>query len=87
METIHNRDIFEGTWEEIARHADRFRGKRLRVEVLENGQDATEDAALPFHATATPEERARAILAWGRSHAPRNAPPLSNEAISRESIY
>ena len=81
------RQIVEGTWEEIARQADRFAGKLLRVEVLENGQETVESLAPPFYATATPEERAQAILEWGRSHAPRNAPPLSDEAISRESIY
>jgi hypothetical protein len=32
--------VWEGTWEEIAQHADRLAGKRLRVEVLENGHEA-----------------------------------------------
>jgi len=26
--------VFEGTWEELAAHADQFKGKRLRVMVL-----------------------------------------------------
>jgi hypothetical protein len=86
-EMSSSRQILEGTWEEIAQQADRLAGKRVRVEVLENGQADAGSAALPFYATATPEERAQAILEWGRSHAPRDAPPLSDEAISRESIY
>jgi hypothetical protein len=79
--------IIEGTWEEIARQADLLAGKRLRVEVLENGHETLETARLAFYATATPQERAQAFVEWARSHKPRNAPPLSDEAISRESIY
>ena len=40
----------------------------------------------PFYETATPEERAKAYREWAESH-PHNNPILSNEAISRESIY
>ena len=58
-----------------------------KVEVLENGQAELAIPEPPFYATASPEERAQAILDWGRSHRPRNAPPLSDEAIRRESIY
>ncbi len=36
--------------------------------------------------TASAEERAAAFEAWARSHAPF-APPLSDSAVSRESIY
>jgi hypothetical protein len=84
---IETRRILEGTWEEIAREGERLAGKRVRLEVLENGGENADEAALPFYATATPEERAQAFIEWGRSHAPSNAPPLSDEAISRESIY
>ena len=79
--------VFEGTWEEVARQADRFAGRHVRLVVVENDQEEVTGAAPPFYATATPEERAQAVLEWGRSHAPRNAPALSDEAISRESIY
>jgi len=79
--------VLEGTSEEIAQQADRLSGKRVRVMVLENGQGAAEGETLPFYATASPEERARAVVEWGHSHKARNAPPLSDEAISRESIY
>lgn len=34
----------------------------------------------------TPQERARAFRAWAESHSD-NSPLLSDEAISRESIY
>ncbi|MEB3277614.1 MAG: hypothetical protein VKK42_01665 [Lyngbya sp.] len=34
----------------------------------------------------TPEERAKAFREWAESH-PRNSPRLSDEAVSRESIY
>lgn len=40
----------------------------------------------PFFETATPEERARAAEEWANRHR-SSAPPLSDEAISRESIY
>lgn len=44
------------------------------------------DENRPFYETATPEERARAFVAWASSHAP-NTSLLSEEAISRQSIY
>lgn len=81
-----SREILEGTWEQINRQAGLLAGKWLRVEVVDNGREP-EGGPAPFHATATPEEQAQAILEWGYSHPPRNAPPLSDEAISRESIY
>ena len=76
-----SRNIFEGTWEQINRHADRLAGKWLRVEIVDSAALPTIDAA------TSPEARAQAILDWGYGHAPRSAPPLSDEAISRESIY
>lgn len=36
---------------------------------------------------ATPKERSRAFREWVESHTGLNAPLLSDEAISRESIY
>lgn len=39
-----------------------------------------------FYQTATPEEWSRAWRAWAASHEPQS-PGLSNEAISRDSIY
>ena len=78
--------VFEGTWEEVSMQGDQLAGKRVRLVVVDDGERETARASLPFYATATPEERAQAILKWGRDHTPRNAPPLSDEAISRESI-
>jgi hypothetical protein len=40
----------------------------------------------PFWETATPRERAEAFLAWARQKRPPT-PPLSDKAISRDSIY
>lgn len=39
-----------------------------------------------FFEVATPEERAKAVEEWA-SHNRSSAPPLSDEAISRNSIY
>jgi len=44
-----------------------------------------EDKALPFWATATPEEQAEDLRQWVASH--KDGPGLSDEALSRESIY
>ncbi|MEG4443658.1 hypothetical protein QUB47_14150 [Microcoleus sp. AT9_B5] len=41
----------------------------------------------PFHETATPTEWSIAFLEWINSHRTLNLPILSDEAISRESIY
>ncbi len=84
--------VLEGTWEEIQRQGEHLAGKRLRVHVLENGLggetgpgDETHPSQ-PFYATATPAERARAFREWAESHS-RETPVLSDDAISRESIY
>ncbi len=79
-------NVLEGTWEQINLQAGRLAGRCLRVEVVANGRDS-EGQPLPFHATASPEAQAQPILDWGYRHAPRNAPPLSEDAICRESIY
>ena len=39
-----------------------------------------------FYETASPEESARAVEEWANQHR-SSAPPLSDEAISRDSIY
>jgi hypothetical protein len=41
----------------------------------------------PFYETATPQEWVKAFHEWVESHRDLNLPPLSDEAISRESIY
>lgn len=40
----------------------------------------------PFYETATPDEWVRAFREWAASHH-HNAPPLSDYAVSRESMY
>jgi hypothetical protein len=79
------RQILEGPWEEILRQGDRLAGTRVRLEILE-GEPNGSGEPLPFYATATPEERVRALREWAESHG-RDTPCLSDEAISRESIY
>ena len=39
-----------------------------------------------FYETASPEERARAVEEWANQHR-SSAPPLSDEAVSRDSIF
>jgi hypothetical protein len=39
-----------------------------------------------FSEMASPEERARAVEEWAKEHR-SSAPPLTDEAISRDSIY
>src|SRR5688572_33356402 len=72
-------DVLEGTWEDIVRHADRLAGKRVRLVVVDSGE-----AASPMAAASG--ERERAWNEWCAAPRPKT-PPLSEEAISRESIY
>lgn len=46
-----------------------------------------ESSERPFYETATPSEWSRAFREWVDSHRGLNLPHLSDEAISRESIY
>ncbi|OKH37279.1 hypothetical protein NIES2119_13565 [[Phormidium ambiguum] IAM M-71] len=46
----------------------------------------TEIQERPFYEVATPEERAKAFRNWAENHR-LDTPILSDEAISRESIY
>lgn len=46
----------------------------------------TEIKERPFYAVASPEERAKAFRDWADNHR-FDTPILSDEAISRESIY
>lgn len=41
----------------------------------------------PTSLTLSPQERAERFVNWARSHSSIKAPPLSDDAISRESIY
>jgi hypothetical protein len=59
---------------------------RYVVEVQGDTLILRPEAASPFWATATPEERAEAFRRWAAMERPP-APDLSLEAISRDSIY
>jgi hypothetical protein len=76
--------ILEGTWEEIELQAERLRGKRVRVTVVDDAASFVPNA--PFYETASPAEWSRALREWAASH-PRTDAVLSEDAISRESIY
>lgn len=78
--------VFEGTWEELSRQSEQLTGKRLRIQILEYKQRNAQIKQVLFHATATPQERARAYREWAESHS-HDTPILSDAAISRESIY
>ena len=53
--------------------------------LVDNG-NSLPDEEKPFYETASPEEWSKAYLEWANSHDPKT-PPLSLEAMSRESIY
>jgi len=73
--------VYEGTLEEIvARHGRKLAGRQLKV-IVEPDKKAT-----PFYETASAEEWAQALRDWAASHS-AHQPPLSEEAISRDSIY
>ena len=36
-------EVLEGTWEELSAHAERFKGRKLRLTVLLEGAEATGD--------------------------------------------
>lgn len=55
-------------------------------EVVQAGLEALRDRLQTSHQSASPEEWMRKFRAWAHSHATTTA-LLSDEAISRESIY
>ena len=75
--------VYEGTLEEITeRYGKELNGQRIRVTTLP--KQGTQEK--PFYETATAEEWTRELRAWAASHDP-NTPLLSDEAMSRDSIY
>ena len=54
-------------------------------ELLTKALDALEQATAAPPPRTTGEEKARAFVQWAKSH--RYTPPLSDEAISRASLY
>jgi hypothetical protein len=69
-------DITNRNPEEIKPYLD-----RILTQLVEPQQER------PINETATPEKRIAAFQAWVESHRNLNLPTLSDEAISRESIY
>lgn len=57
----------------------------LLAEVIEENLNGGEEK--PFHQTATTEEWVREFNEWVNSHDYITAPPLSDEAVSRDEIY
>jgi hypothetical protein len=69
--------------QEAARHGvEASEYVRRMIERQLSNQEGGQSVGAPI----TPEERARAFRAWAESH-DRNTPLLTEEAISRESIY
>ena len=79
------KQVFEGTLEELNRRKEAFSGKRLRIEVLGDLDRPIPPAEHPIGVSA--DARARSILDWGYGHRPRRSVPLTDEAISRDSVY
>jgi hypothetical protein len=74
--------IVEGTWEEIAERAPEFEGRRVRLLVFDPSISVSTGSISDPEA----KRRAEAFLEWADSHPPNRA-PLSDFAISRESMY
>lgn len=78
--------IYEGTLEEItARYGAELAGRKLKV-IVEEDQPVISEMEHPLYETATPQEWIQALRDWASSH-PLDTPLLSDEAISRDSIY
>ena len=58
--------------------------RRVLEQALTPGADREESAFSDTSGT-TGEEKARAFVQWAKSH--RDTPPLSDEAVSRASMY
>jgi hypothetical protein len=82
-------DMIEGTGAELARLLGQMPGRRFRLIELPDGEGQQEPAAersLPFYETATADEWTTAFRLWAEGHR-ADRPPLSEEAVSRDSIY
>jgi hypothetical protein len=66
--------------------AARAKAEGLSTEEFVNRELEKLVASQPTHEDITPEERARRWLEWTEKHAV-GGPPLSEYAVSRESIY
>jgi hypothetical protein len=77
--------VLEGTWEEIARQADQFAGKRVRLTVLPAGGAGLTPSRGPLDEAASREELVRALDRIAEMN--RHLPVLPDSAFERESIY
>ena len=60
---------------------------RYHLEVLGDTLILRPQQSIPFWASATPTQRAARFRAWGQQTTRPRAPILSDEALSRETIY
>lgn len=58
--------------------------RRILARVLTPGAEDVAEGS-PIDASANGEEKARSFIEWAKSHP--HTPPLSDEAISRASLY
>ena len=82
-------ETFEGPWEEIQTHIPEFVGHRVRVTLLD---DAPEGRPFDQHGTLgklSTDEAEKRIQAFEEllSDPFKDVPPLSDYAVSRESMY
>lgn len=77
------------TLAQIIRSLSEEEKQQLERELTSNGAiEAIKDyQELSFCQTATPEEWIKAFEEWAESHRDNNFPQLSDQDISRESIY
>ena len=78
------RHFVEGSWEDVLTHAEEFEGHRVRVIVLDDGEEARKETG-----QLSSVEINERLLAWKSfsSEPLSDAPPLSDFAVSRESFY
>lgn len=71
----------EGTWEEVLTHAPDLAGHRVKVTVVDKGTDREQQTT-----DALKEQRLKALREFAAAPL-SDVPPLSDEAMRRESIY
>jgi hypothetical protein len=76
-------ETLEGTWEEIAEHSEELAGRRVQVRIL---PDPASDEGSRDTQQESFESWQAGFRAWLAS-LPKDVPVLSDEAMSRESIY
>ncbi len=77
---------YVGTGEELAPVLKKMPKQQFLLIPLTEEAEGNARNGKPFYETATPDEWEKELRAWTASHDP-TTPPLSDEAMSRESIY